>query len=84
MAATADLRQARAVFDATVFDTWAMCQVMLPLLRNSDAGRIVDVSSGAGSLGDKVFGLTTGNQMGTNYAGSKAALNALTVELALE
>lgn len=84
LAATADLGQARAVFDATFFGTWAMCQAMLPLLRESDAGRIVNVSSGAGSHGDQVFGLTTGNQMGTSYAASKAALNALTVKLARE
>jgi len=83
-AATADMTGARAVFDVTFFGTWAMCQVMLPLLRKSTAGRIVNVSSGAGSHGDQVFGLTTGNQMGTSYAVSKAALNALTVKLALE
>ncbi|MGD1884869.1 MAG: SDR family NAD(P)-dependent oxidoreductase [Paracoccaceae bacterium] len=84
LAASADMEEARAVFDATLFGTWAMCQAMLPLLRKSDAGRIVNVSSGAGSHGDPVFGLTTGNQMGTSYAVSKAALNALTVRLALE
>lgn len=83
-AATADLEHAHAVFDATVFGTWAMCQAMLPLVRQSDAGRIVNVSSGAGSHGDKVFGLHTGNQMGTSYAASKAALNAITVKLAHE
>ena len=84
MAALADMAEARAVFDVTLFGTWAMCQAMLPLLRKSDAGRIVNVSSGAGSHGDPVFGLTKGNQMGTSYAVSKAALNALTVKLALE
>lgn len=84
LAASADIAEARTVFDVTLFGTWAMCQAMLPLLRKSDAGRIVNVSSGAGSHGDPVFGLTTGNQMGTSYAVSKAALNALTVKLALE
>ncbi len=84
LAATADLVQVRAVFEVTVFGTWAMCQAMLPLLRKSDAGRIVNVSSGAASHGDQIFGLTTGNQMGTSYAASKAALNALTVKLARE
>jgi NAD(P)-dependent dehydrogenase (short-subunit alcohol dehydrogenase family) len=83
-AATADLNMAKAVFDATLFGTWLMCQEFLPLLRKSKAGRIVNVSSGAGSHGDKVFGLTTGNQMGTGYAVAKAALNALTAKLALE
>ena len=82
--ATADLVQVRAVFEVTVFGTWAMCQAMLPLLRKSDAGRIANVSSGAASHGDQIFGLTTGNQMGTSYAASKAALNALTVKLARE
>lgn len=84
LAATAELEAARSVFDATLFGTWAMCQAMLPLVRKSDEGRIVNVSSGAGSHGDTVFGLTTDNQMGTSYAVSKAALNALTVKLARE
>jgi NAD(P)-dependent dehydrogenase (short-subunit alcohol dehydrogenase family) len=83
-AATAELGVARAVVETTLFGNWAMCQEFLPLLRKSPAGRIVNVSSGAGSHGDKAFGLTTGNQMGTAYAVSKAALNALTVKLALE
>jgi NAD(P)-dependent dehydrogenase (short-subunit alcohol dehydrogenase family) len=83
-AATADLVAAKTVLDATLFGTWLMCQEFLPLLRKSKAGRIVNVSSGAGSHGDKAFGLTTGNQMGTGYAVAKAALNALTVKLALE
>ncbi|MGR3501771.1 SDR family NAD(P)-dependent oxidoreductase [Pseudaestuariivita sp.] len=83
-AAEVDLAAAQSVLDVTLFGTWRMCQVMLPLLRQSDAGRIVNVSSGAGSHGDPAFGLTTGNQMGTSYAVSKAALNALTVKLALE
>lgn len=84
LAASADMEEARAVFDATLFGTWAMCKAMLPLLRKSVAGRIVNVSSGAGSHGDPIFGLTTGNQMGTSYAVSKAVLNALTVKLARE
>ena len=44
----------------------------------------MNVSSGAGAHGDQVLGLTTGNQMGTSYAASKAALNAFTVKLARE
>jgi len=83
-AAEADLQAARNVFDVSLFGTWAMCQALLPLLRKSPAGRIVNVSSGAGSHGDPAFGLTTDNQMGTSYAVSKAALNALTVKLGRE
>ncbi|MFM7445410.1 MAG: SDR family NAD(P)-dependent oxidoreductase, partial [Tabrizicola sp.] len=47
-------------------------------------GRLVNVSSGAGSHGDTAFGLTTDNAMGTSYAVAKAALNALTAKLAKE
>lgn len=83
-AATADLGVAHSVMETTVFGNWHVCQVMLPLLRLSQKGRIVNVSSGAGSHGDPVFGLNTQNSMGTSYAVAKAALNALTVKLARE
>ncbi len=84
MAATADLDTAGEVMATTLLGNWRMCQAMLPLLRRSPAGRIVNVSSGAGSHGDSVFGLTTRNGMGTSYGVAKAALNALTVKLAAE
>jgi NAD(P)-dependent dehydrogenase (short-subunit alcohol dehydrogenase family) len=83
-AASADLNTVRTLLDTTLMGTWLMCEACLPLLRKSNAGRIVNVSSGAGSHGDKAFGLTTNNQMGTGYAIAKAALNAFTVKLALE
>ena len=83
-AAGADLAVARQVLDVTLFGTWAMCTTFLPLLRKAPAGRLVNVSSGAGSHGDAAFGLTTANGMGTSYAVAKAALNALTAKLARE
>jgi NAD(P)-dependent dehydrogenase (short-subunit alcohol dehydrogenase family) len=83
-AAGAELDVARGVMEVTLFGTWAMCQAFLPLLRAAPSGRLVNVSSGAGSHADPVFGLTTANGMGTSYAVAKAALNALTVKLALE
>lgn len=83
-ASTADLQVARAVMDVTLFGTWRVCQAFLPLLRASAAGRIVNVSSGAGSHGDPVFGIGSNNNMGPSYAVSKAALNALTVKLAVD
>lgn len=83
-AASAVLEIAHNVMSVTVFGAWRMCQVFLPLLRQSPYGRIVNVSSGAGSHGDLAFGLTTDNSMGTSYAVAKAALNALTVRLARE
>jgi NAD(P)-dependent dehydrogenase (short-subunit alcohol dehydrogenase family) len=83
-AATADLDGVRALMEANLYAPWMLAQVFLPLLRQSPAGRIVNVSSGAGSHADPVFGLHGGNPMGTGYAVSKAALNALTVKLARE
>lgn len=83
-AAEADLNAARAVFETTLFGTWAVCQSLSPLLRQSDAGRIVTISSGSGSHGDALFGLTTGDKMGASYSVAKAALNALTARLASE
>jgi NAD(P)-dependent dehydrogenase (short-subunit alcohol dehydrogenase family) len=83
-AAGADLEMAQSVLNVTLLGTWAMCQAFLPLLRAAKAGRLVNVSSGAGSHGDLAFGLTTANGMGTSYAVAKAALNALTAKLARE
>lgn len=83
-AASPDFENASAIFDVILFGTWRMCAAFLPLLRASGSGRLVNVSSGAGSHGDTAFGLHTGNQMGTTYGAAKAALNALTVKLALE
>jgi len=83
-ATSADLEVAHAVFETTLFGSWRMIQAFLPLLRLSDQARIVNVSSGAGSHGDRAFGLTTKNSMGTSYAVSKAGLNAFTVKVAGE
>ena len=82
-AATADLREAHAVMEANLFGAWRTTQALLPLLRRSRRGRIVNVSSGAGSHVDPRFGLAAGAPL-ASYAVSKAALNALTVKLALE
>ena len=82
-AGTADLRIARAALETNLFGAWRVTQAFLPLLRRSRRGRIVNVSSGAGSHDDAQFGLTAALGA-TSYAVSKAALNALTVKLALE
>lgn len=70
--------------DTNLFGPRITAQVFLPLLCNSRSGRMVTVSSGADSHVDPMFGLTSANNMGTGYAVSKAALNALTVKLARE
>jgi NAD(P)-dependent dehydrogenase (short-subunit alcohol dehydrogenase family) len=63
----------------------AVTQVMLALLRQSPAGRIVNVSSGLGSLtqnGDPAYPSAATKLIG--YSASKVALNMLTVQLAYE
>jgi NAD(P)-dependent dehydrogenase (short-subunit alcohol dehydrogenase family) len=44
------LDELRAVFETNVFGVVAVTQAMLPLLREAPAARIVNVSSGVGSL----------------------------------
>jgi NAD(P)-dependent dehydrogenase (short-subunit alcohol dehydrogenase family) len=46
----ASLAEVRAVFETNVFGVVAVTQAMLPLLREAPAARIVNVSSGTGSL----------------------------------
>jgi NAD(P)-dependent dehydrogenase (short-subunit alcohol dehydrogenase family) len=73
----ADLEQVREAFDTNLLGAWRVTQAVLPLLRRSRAGRIVNVSSGAGALTDMGGGTPA-------YRTSKAALNALTRVLAAE
>ena len=68
------------IFKTNVLGTLAVTQAFLPLLTQSTAGRIVNVSSPVGSLtlnGQNAWPLC-------GYAASKAALNMLTVQLANE
>jgi NAD(P)-dependent dehydrogenase (short-subunit alcohol dehydrogenase family) len=63
----------------------AVTQAMLPLLRKAASARIVNVSSGLGSLtqnGDSNYSSVAVKFLG--YSASKAALNMLTVQLAYE
>jgi NAD(P)-dependent dehydrogenase (short-subunit alcohol dehydrogenase family) len=63
--------------ETNTFGAWRMCQIFLPLLRKSRTGRIVNVSSEAGSLTHMGAGTPA-------YSISKVALNALTRQLAAE
>jgi NAD(P)-dependent dehydrogenase (short-subunit alcohol dehydrogenase family) len=75
----------RAVWDTNVFGVLAVYQAMLPLLRATPGARIVNVSSGVGSLttnSDPAFPYRA--IFGPVYPASKTALNALTVAMALE
>jgi NAD(P)-dependent dehydrogenase (short-subunit alcohol dehydrogenase family) len=74
-AADYDIDRAHEVLEVNTFGPWRLIEAFLPLLRRSDAPRIVNVSSGAGQLSDMNGGRGA-------YRVSKAALNALTKTLA--
>jgi NAD(P)-dependent dehydrogenase (short-subunit alcohol dehydrogenase family) len=82
--ASVHFAEGRAALDTTLIGAWRTTSAFLALLRESGRGRIVNVSSGAGSYGDVAFGLRSGNPMGPAYAVAKAALNAWTILLARE
>jgi NAD(P)-dependent dehydrogenase (short-subunit alcohol dehydrogenase family) len=82
---TAGIAAARRIFDTNFFGTLEVVQAMLPLLRKSAAGRIVNVSSGLGSItfnSDPSWAFAPYKFLG--YSASKAALNMLTAQLAAE
>lgn len=82
---SASLEAVRRLFDTNFFGTLAVTQAMLPLLRRSQSGRIVNVSSGLGSLGNNSDpGWEFARVKLIGYNASKAALNMLTVQLAAE
>ena len=81
----ASLEAVRRTFDTNFFGTLAVTQAMLPLLKRSASGRIVNLSSSLGSLtqiGDPTSEFASFRFIG--YGASKAALNMLTVQLAAE
>ena len=70
-AVEADLATVRQAIETNVLGAWQTTQALLPLLRLSSHARIVNVSSGAGSLTDMGGGTPA-------YRITKASLNALT------
>lgn len=63
--------------DTNTLGPWRMCKAFVPLLRCSQHGRIINVSSGAGSIASM-------DNSTPAYSVSKAALNAFTRSLAAE
>jgi NAD(P)-dependent dehydrogenase (short-subunit alcohol dehydrogenase family) len=84
-ASTVSLDEVRRIWETNVFGTLAVYQAMLPLLREAPAARIVNVSSGAGSLArvaDPAF--PSRHIFGPGYSASKTAMNAMTLAMAIE
>jgi NAD(P)-dependent dehydrogenase (short-subunit alcohol dehydrogenase family) len=69
----------RAVYETNVFAVVTVTNAFLPLLLKSPAGRIVNVTSKRGSIGEE--GAWVGRPNMT-YSSSKTALNAITVHYA--
>jgi NAD(P)-dependent dehydrogenase (short-subunit alcohol dehydrogenase family) len=74
---TADWKIFREAFEVNVFGAWRMAQALVPMMRKAKWGRIVNVSSEAGSLASMGAGTPA-------YSTTKASLNALTGVLAAE
>jgi NAD(P)-dependent dehydrogenase (short-subunit alcohol dehydrogenase family) len=81
----ASLDAIERVFRTNFLGAVAVTQAMLPLLRQARSARIVNVSSGLGSLtqnGDPDYSSAAVKLIG--YSASKVALNMFTVQLAYE
>ncbi|QUL54978.1 SDR family oxidoreductase [Paenibacillus tritici] len=75
----------KSTYETNVFGVFSVTKAMLPLLRYSSAGRIVNLSSALGSLtlnSDSTSEFYNANSLA--YNSSKTAVNALTVSLAKE
>jgi NAD(P)-dependent dehydrogenase (short-subunit alcohol dehydrogenase family) len=73
-------------FETNVFGAFRVTKALLPLLKKSKHGRIVNLSSGLGSLtrnADPNNSLAIRNML-LAYSSSKAALNMMTVQFAKE
>ncbi|OON27481.1 MULTISPECIES: SDR family oxidoreductase [unclassified Micromonospora] len=83
---TVDLAVVRAVVETNVLGVIRVTNAMLPLLRRSASPRIVNMSSGVGSLARQSAAegdLTTG-PVAVAYSPSKTFLNAVTVQYVRE
>jgi NAD(P)-dependent dehydrogenase (short-subunit alcohol dehydrogenase family) len=76
-ATTADLDRIHRAMETNLYGAWRTALAFLPLLRRSPHPRLVNVSSGGGSISEMGAGTPA-------YSVSKAALNALTRILAAE
>jgi NAD(P)-dependent dehydrogenase (short-subunit alcohol dehydrogenase family) len=84
-ASVVSLPEVRTLFETNVFGVIAITQAMLPLLREAPSARIVNVSSGSGSLSLNADPTHAHRALfGPGYSASKTALNAITLAFAIE
>lgn len=73
----------RTTYETNVFGPVAVLEAFLPLLRNSEGGRVVNVSTTMGSLADQTDPASPYyTTVVPAYQSSKAALNNITIALA--
>lgn len=70
----------KTTFETNLFGAWRLTQALLPLMRQQNYGRIVNVSSGIAAFENNA----APPELAPAYRVSKAAFNALTVTLAGE
>ena len=70
-----DIETVRKTMETNFYGPFQVCQALIPLMQQSQSGRIINISSGLGAL----HGMGSGSP---SYSISKAALNALTIKLA--
>jgi len=79
-----DTEALKKTYETNVFGVFRVTKAMLPLLKRSKAGRIVNMSSALGSLAFHTDGMFKDANRLLAYCSSKAALNAITVAFAKE
>ena len=81
-ASVTDLDLLRSTLETNLLGPWRLCKALVPLMEKNHYGRIVNVSSGAGSFPG---GIARPSGYGRPaYSLSKTSLNALTLMLASE
>jgi NAD(P)-dependent dehydrogenase (short-subunit alcohol dehydrogenase family) len=80
-----DLAKVREVYETNFFGPVTLIQAMLPLLKKSKHGRIVNVSSSLGSLTlSSDLNSPFADFLALGYNTSKSALNSMTIQFAKE
>ena len=74
----ADLEEVKTIMETNFYGAWRVSQALLPMLRKSRDGRIINMSSGMGELHSLALGGYAG------YRLSKTAMNGLTMMMAGE
>jgi NAD(P)-dependent dehydrogenase (short-subunit alcohol dehydrogenase family) len=83
-ASTASLESVERIMRTNFFGAVAVTQAMLPLLRKSKAGRVINVTSGLGSIARNSAPQWETRYSLLGYCSSKAAMNMFSVQLAVE